>query len=151
MFNFIPVIGFVNTSATFFSISMYSKRIKLLFISSHINGNFISICFDLWWTTGFFVKTILDWLSQWIVIGFLSDSSSVIVLNSALRYRDSWLANDIAINSALHVEKVNEFCFLDYHEIIGLFSANLKQNPLMLKLPQFESQNPPISRVSVIS
>ena len=94
----------------------------------------------------FFSKTILDWLSQWIVVVFLSDSSSIIVLKSALRYRASWLANEIAMNSASHVDKVTEFCFLDFHEIIGLFSASLKQNPLMLflslKLAESKSQNP---------
>ena len=90
-------------------------------------------------------KTVLDWLSLWIVVGVLSDLSSVIVLNSALRYKASWLVNEIAMNSALHVDKVTEFCFLDFDEIIGLFSANQKQNPLTLflslKLAQSASQN----------
>ena len=117
-----------------------------LFISSHINWNFISVYFDLWWMTGLFAKTILDWLSQWIVVGFLIDSSSVIVLNSAVRYKASWLADDIAINSALHADKTTEFYFLDFCEILGLFSANLKQNPFTLflssKWPQSKSQNP---------
>ena len=141
VFDFIPIIGFMNASATFFSVSMFSKRIDPLFISSRINWNFISICFDLWWTTGFFGKTIMDWLSQWIVVGFLRDSSSIIVLNSALRYKASWLLNDIAINSTSHVDKATEFWFLNFHEIIGLFSANLKQNLLMLFL---SSKLPPI-------
>ena len=90
--------------------------------------------FWFWWMTGFFAKTILDWLSQWIVFGFLSDSSTIIVLSSALSYRASWLANEIMINSASHVDKVTEFCFLNFHEIISLFSANLKQNLLTLFL-----------------
>ena len=54
VFNFISVIGFINTSVTFFSVLMYSKRINPSFISSRINWNFISIYFDLWWTTVFF-------------------------------------------------------------------------------------------------
>ena len=54
--------------------------------------------------------------------------------HSVLRYKASWLANDIAINSILHFNKGTEFCFLDFHEIIGLFSANQKQNPLTLFL-----------------
>ena len=68
------------------------------------------------------------------------------VLNSALRYRASWFANEIAINSALHIDKVTEFCYLDFHEIIGLFSTNLKQYPLILflslQLVRSASQNP---------
>ena len=132
-------------SATFFSFLMYSKRMDPLFISSHINWNFISICFDLWWMTGLFAKTILDWLLQWIVVGCLKDTSFVTFLNSALRYRTSWFANEIVINSASYVDKAIEFCFLDFHEIIGLSSANLKQYPFMLflslKLAQSASQN----------
>ena len=101
-------------------------------------------------------KKILGRLSQLIVVGFLSDSSSVIVLNSALRYRASVLANEIAINFALHVDKAIEFCFLDFHEIIGSFSANLNQNLLTLILSLKLGVNPnhkilPISRVSAIS
>ena len=137
----------MNTSATFFYVSMCSKRINPLFISTHINWNFISMFWSLM-NNWFFSKTILDWLSQWIVVGFLSNSSSIIVLNSALSYKASWFANDIAINSTLHIDKATEFYFLNFHEIMGLFSANLKQNPLTLflssKLPQFESQNPSI-------
>ena len=145
-FNFIPVNGVINVLLTFFSVSVYSQKIDPLSISSRINWNFILICFNFWWMTGIFAKTLMDWLSQWIVVGFLSDSSSVIVLNSALRYKASWLVNDIAMNSALHVDKATVFCFLDFHEIIGSFSANRKQNPLTLflsfKLPQSESQKP---------
>ena len=134
----------MNTLATFFCFNVFYKNWP--FILSCINWNFVSIYFDLWWTTGFFAKTILDWLSQWIV-RFLSDSNSIIVLNSALRCWASWLTNEIAINSASHVDKVTEFCFLDFHEIIGLCSADLKQNLLMLflslKLAQSTSQSPP--------
>ena len=50
------------------------------------------------------------------------------------------------MSSILHVDKATKFSFLDFHEIIGLFSANLKQNPLThflsLKLAQSASQNP---------
>ena len=96
--------------------------------------------------TVFFVKTILDWLSHWIVVGCLRDSCSVIVLNSALRYRTSWFANEIAINFTSHVDKATEFCFLDFHEIIWIFSAKLKKYLLTvflsLKLAQSASQNP---------
>ena len=50
------------------------------------------------------------------------------------------------INFTLHVDKATEFCFLDFHNIIGLFSANLKQNLLTfflsLTLAQSVSQNP---------
>ena len=71
---------------------------------------------------------------------------SISVLNGALRYRAFWLANEIAINSASHVDKATEFWFLGFHEIIGLSFANLKQYPLMLflspKLAQSASQNP---------
>ena len=46
----------------------------------------------------------------------------------------------------MHVDKATEFCFFDFHEIIGLSFANLKQYPLMLflslKLVQYASQNP---------
>ena len=66
---------------------------------------FISSCMD----DCFFAKIVLDWLSQKIVVGCLRDSSSVTVFNSALRYRASWLAYEIAINSALHVDKATEF------------------------------------------
>ena len=94
----------------------------------------------------FFFKAILDWLWQWIVVECLSDTSSVTFLNSAIIYLASWLANEIAINSTLHVDKATEFCFLDFHEIIGLFSANQKKNPVMLflslKLAQSAPQNP---------
>ena len=132
-----------NMSVTFFSVSMYSKRINPLFISSRINWHFISICFDLWWMIVFLVKTILDWLLQWIVVEFLSDSSSVIVLNSAPRLMASWLVND---TFRFTCWQATEFHFLDFHEIIGLFSANLKQNLLTLflsfKLAQSASQNP---------
>ena len=84
------------------------------------------------WTTGIFAETIVDWLSQWIFVGFLSDSSSVIVLNRALRYRTSWLANEIAINSTSHVDKATEFWFLDFVEIIGLFSVC---GPMLVTVP----------------
>ena len=149
VFNFIPVIDFGNTSATFFSVSKYSKRMLSSFISSCINWNFYTFQ-SLMNDCVFFLK--LDWLSQWIVVEFLSDSSSV----SALRQRTSWLANEIAINSTLHVDKVTEFCFLDFHEIIRLFSVNLKQNPLTLFFCHVNYPNPshktlPISGVSVIS
>ena len=50
------------------------------------------------------------------------------------------------INFTLHVDKATEFCFLDFHNIIGSISANLKQNLLMLflslKSAQSVSQNP---------
>ena len=75
----------------------------------------------------------------------LSLSSSIRVLNNVQRYRASWPVNEIAINSASHIDKATEFCFLDFHEIIGLFYATLKQNLLTLflslKLAQSASQN----------
>ena len=37
VFDFIPVIGFVNTSATFFFVSVHSKRMNILLISSRMN------------------------------------------------------------------------------------------------------------------
>ena len=52
--------------------------------------------------------------------------------------------HEIAINPILRVDKETEFCFLDFHKIIGLFSVNQKQNPhtlfLSFKLPQSASQ-----------
>ena len=44
-----------------------------------------------------------------LYVGFLSDSSYVIVLNNALRYRAYRLANEIAINSSSNVGKATEF------------------------------------------
>ena len=115
------IMSNLRSQESFFTVSMYSKRIDPLFISSRINWNFISICSDFWWTTGFLPKTILDWLLQWIVVGFLSDLSSIIVPNSAQRYWASWLANDIAIKSTLYVDNATEFCFLDFLKSLGYF------------------------------
>ena len=116
VFNFIPV---VNTSVTFFSVSMYSKRMDPLFISSRMKWNFISIYFDLWGTTVFFCQ---------------NNTGLIISINSCWVFK--WL----------EFRHSSEFCFLDFYEIIGLFSANLKQNPLTLflslKLDQSKSQNP---------
>ena len=53
------------------------------------------------------------------------DSGFITVSNNTLRYSAFWLANAIAMNSALQVDKVTDFCFWDFHEIIRLSFDNI--------------------------
>ena len=70
--NLKPDNGLVKKAAIFLSVGIYSRTTVPLSISKRIKWYLMSMCFDLWWCTGFSANAMAPWLSAYNLTDYFS-------------------------------------------------------------------------------